>query len=289
MPNVEPFRHQTHPLRGLAYNLRRLVAPRSHISIALPAQHLRFSLPIGSIFARLLYKYGEYERGVSNWLIEHHRQLGEGLFVDVGANFGWYTCLMTALDGHRPILAFEPEPHNFELLQAQLALNGAKAVQALQKGLGAAPGHLQMYKYKEGNAGRHSLLPLHDGEQVQVEVVKLDQQLADLQLLDSPIALMKMDIEGYEIFALRGAKQALLRTRRLILEFSPQLMRQAQLEPDDLLDILAERGFTARIFDPDGGSSPRTAGFDELRALGRSDRQLDLLFESQNAPALRQG
>jgi FkbM family methyltransferase len=281
MTHIEPFVHQSHPMRGLAYNLRRLMAPQSHLSISLPAQNLRFALPVGSIFARLLYKYGEYERDVSNWLIAHRAELGAGLFIDVGANFGWYSCLMNALDKQRQILAFEPEQRNFELLKQQLALNGAQTVQAFNLGLGAEPGHLEMFKYKDGNSGRHSLLPLHDGERVRVDIVTLDQHLDALKLTQQPIALIKIDIEGYEMFALRGAQQALARTRRIILEFSPHLMRQAQLNPDELLDILAKHGFSAAVFDHQQANTPRTVSFDELRALGQSGQQFDLLLEAR--------
>lgn len=281
MSELEPFRRQVHPLRGLAYNLRRLVAPRSQLDIELPRQHLRFRLPVESIFARLLYKYGEYEPHVSNYLIAHARRLGEGLFIDVGANFGWYACLLSALDRERRVLAFEPEPGNYALLQAQLALNGAHGVEPLNLGLGAEAGRLLLHKYKAGNSGRHSLLPLHDGERVEVAIVTLDQQLAARGLAEHPIALVKMDIEGYELFALRGAEQALARTRRLILEFSPLLMRQAGLDPDALLELVQRHGFRARVFDAVADVvEPRPVGYDELRALGRQERQFDLLFEA---------
>jgi FkbM family methyltransferase len=209
--------------------------------------------------------------------------LGDGLFIDVGANFGWYSCLLNRLDSQRTILAFEPEPDNYRLLQQQLALNDARSVQALHLGLGAAPGQLTMHKYKQGNSGRHSLLPLHGGERVTVDIVTLDAQLATMELSTQPIALMKMDIEGYELFAMQGARQALTRTRHIVMEFSPQLMRQAQLNPDELLELLQHHGFAAQLFDDQMTAGPKPISYDELRALGREGRQFDLLLVSDRA------
>ena len=86
-----------------------------------------------------------------------------------------------------------------------------------------------------------------------------------------PTNLVKIDIEGYELPALRGALRTLEHCPLLIIEFSPHFMRKGGLEPQALLDLLAGQGYRAQRF-VDGQLTD--ISYDELATL---ERQLDLV------------
>lgn len=274
---MELFRRQSSAWRGAIYGLRRAGLLGKEIVTNFPAQNLRFALPVRSVFARHLYKYRTYEPAISNWLIDRVSEFDSGLLVDVGANFGWYSCLLARLCPDRTVLAYEPDPDNFSLLLAHLTLNELPRVQAFQLALGDESSVLKLHKYKASNSGRHSLLPINSGEVVDVPVSPLDDHLASLGLASEPIAFMKMDIEGYELFALRGANGALSRTRRLLVEYSPELMRQAGIDPHLMLRTLEMQGLIPMLT---FGDRRVEASFAGLRSFGG---QIDVLFGRTDA------
>lgn len=144
---------------------------------------------------------------------------GLGRFINVGANAGFYSLLADRLG--LEVLAFEPEPAAFRLLQRNLALNDARCL-AIPAALGS---HWQRCSFfGTGTAG--SLLQGLSGtpvwDQQRVTVVPFDQ--IGLPLTSpSPAMLWLLDCEGAEPRVLQGAQQTLQQTRPLlILEWQPQ-------------------------------------------------------------------
>ncbi|MCM5570374.1 FkbM family methyltransferase [Burkholderiaceae bacterium FT117] len=261
-------------LRSLAYALRRALAPDSPLVADVPALGLSFALPARSGLARHLYKYRSYEPHVGNWVLANFPFGGGGLFVDIGANFGWYACLFSLIAGERgKVVAFEPEPVNHGLLKANLSRNGCPNVIALQEGLAERPGVLSLRLYKPSNPGRHSMLGASGADAVEVPVTTLDERLRALALDERPIDLIKIDVEGYEPFVLRGGPLALSRCRNLVVEYSPDLMRQGGVDPASLVELLASTGMRASVLQ-EGGPVP----VDPVALLSMGG-QVDLLWQ----------
>jgi FkbM family methyltransferase len=261
-------------LRALAYAVRRVVTPSGSLVADVPVLGLSFGLPVRSGLARHLYKYRSYEPAIGNWALDRFEVGGGGLFIDVGANFGWYSCLFSRLAGGTGrVVAFEPEPDNFGLLAANLRRNACENVVALREGVAERPGELALHLYKASNPGRHSLLPAAGGETVTVPVVSLDERLQALGLADRAVDLIKIDIEGFELSALRGATAALSRCRNLVIEYSPDLMRAAGIDPQALLALLVSTGMHASTF---GDRGPVRIDPAELAAM---TGQVDLLWQ----------
>jgi len=260
--------------RALMYVLRRALTPHGFLRVNVDPPGFTFRLSVQSGLARHLYKYGTYEPVIGNWMLDRFPRDSGGLFVDIGANFGWYSCLFSRFAGAAGrVIAFEPEPRNFRLLQDSLSRNECRNVTALQEGVGADAGVMQLHLYKPSNPGRHSLLATSGGATVDVAIVSLDDRLAALGLAHEPIALMKIDVEGFEDSALRGARGALARCRCLVMEYSPDLMRAAGVNPAALIHLLAGTGLRPSLFEP-GGAQP--VALDVLRTL---NRQVELLWE----------
>jgi FkbM family methyltransferase len=138
------------------------------------------------------------------------RSLGPGaVAVDVGANIGATVLIMDAYAGKDGrVIAIEPGPQSFALLQRNLARNEVATVTALNCAVSSEPGRMT---FRENSAYGH-LAPGAEGPQVEVQT--LDQIVEDLGL--TRLDLLKIDTEGFEPQVLEGAKATLERLRPVI-------------------------------------------------------------------------
>jgi FkbM family methyltransferase len=151
-------------------------------------------------------------------------------FVDVGANVGSYS-LKIANDYKNKgvkIIAIEAHPENYKALCRNIELNGFKhVIKAVNKATSDRKDIVTMYErfYRNGNRVRSEFYSLcntflHEdnfihpnGKSLQVESDTLDSILAN-----NEVNVMKIDIEGAEVLALKGATDTLKQLRRIIVE-----------------------------------------------------------------------
>jgi FkbM family methyltransferase len=134
----------------------------------------------------------------------------------------------------KTVHAFEPNPPVFNLLKRNIEANGLTNVIAHQKALADTPGKM---KFVGSSAFGH--LNSVSGDGVAVEVDTIDRVVKSLGL--GHIAAMKIDIEGFEPFALGGARQTLRRKRPPVvyMEFNTWcLMRYGRVNPADFAEAL---------------------------------------------------
>jgi FkbM family methyltransferase len=141
------------------------------------------------------------------------RLIGEWLapgrvFVDVGANFGYYVCLARSRDC-QPV-AIEPLAQNLDMLYTNLEANGWADTEVVPVGLAASPGIATLY----GGGTAASLLPNWAGTS---EVFRRRIALSTLDIVvarrfEGQPLFVKIDVEGAELDVLRGASQLLART-----------------------------------------------------------------------------
>ncbi|MFA6432646.1 MAG: FkbM family methyltransferase [Candidatus Paceibacterota bacterium] len=172
--------------------------------------------------------------------------------VDIGANIGYYTVVAAGRVGSQgKVFAYEPESHNFSLLEKNIEANKFTWTTPIKAGLSDKPGKRILFVAEE-HTGIHSFADNRGaGSGVEVETDTLDHSL---ESYGSPkIDLIKMDIEGAEILALQGMKQTFARNPGLILfiELYPQAIERFGHRAIELLDILKESGFTLSIIDED--------------------------------------
>jgi FkbM family methyltransferase len=131
-------------------------------------------------------------------------------FVDVGANVGVYTAWASRCVGSRGrVLAFEPLPTTRECLEQVISLNALDNVQVAPKALGAEKGTIGLWVVPHASGLTSAVAPVDQSSarRVEVPMSTLDDELA-LPGGASP-ALVKIDVEGYEIAVLRGAMRTL--------------------------------------------------------------------------------
>lgn len=149
-----------------------------------------------------------------------------GTFVDVGANWGYFTLVAAHAVGESGrVVALEPDPRVHAELRANLRRNGIRNVAALAVAASDRAGEATLSGYAEAdrNRGVSSLVaaPAGDAPSFPVRTAPLDD-LLDEQSVDS-VDLVKIDVEGAEELVVRGMARGLAsgRYRRILVELHP--------------------------------------------------------------------
>lgn len=163
---------------------------------------------------RLLYWLlkGSYERFTRKLF---RRALEPGMRVlDLGANIGYYTLLAgRAVGSTGCVYAFECDPENVRFLRHNVKLNGlADVVSVVPKAATNHAGFMRFFS-DTGNSLRSSLVIEHrNAHATEVECTRVDDAIEP-----GPFDLVKVDVEGVEIDAIRGMEQTLSRAERLVM------------------------------------------------------------------------
>jgi len=169
-------------------------------------------------------------------------------FVDVGANWGYFTLLAAGCTGSAgQVVSFEPDPRLFSLLKANLQRNDLNHVVPLS--LAASDRrqtiHLAGYDEQGGNWGLSRVTNQAGPGTFEVDGCRIDDVLDDLSVED--VDLLKMDIEGAEDLALAGMTDGLDRGRyrAILLEVHPAHLAERGADASQVIRLLAEKGYRA--------------------------------------------
>ncbi|MEM1510251.1 MAG: FkbM family methyltransferase [Thermofilaceae archaeon] len=138
------------------------------------------------------------------------------VFVDVGANVGYYT-LLAARKGCK-VVAVEPVPQTLAVLRINLRLNRLEGlVTVVGKCAWSSRGHVKL-AIPQGKFFGLASTVLNRGKSatVDIECVDLDSVLCSY----SEVRLMKIDVEGAEYEVLKGADSALRKTDFIVVELT---------------------------------------------------------------------
>ena len=160
-----------------------------------------------------------------------------GVFVDIGANVGVMS--FNAADVVGPtgrVIGFEPNPRNVTVYRRGIAANGFGHVTLFPFALSERRHMLTVTSASNGKVtGEASPTQAADV----IQAVTLDEMLAHEPRVD----FIKIDIEGWELPALKGSRETMRRHRPLVLcEFNPLCLRtQGQIDARELADFIFER------------------------------------------------
>lgn len=204
--------------------------------------------------AKVMYVWGDaYECETA----QLHRWVGSGdVVVDVGAHYGSYALPLSRLVGDMGrVVAVEPALHARSVLTRNIRINSLRNVQVLPVAAGdeEACGTLHLH----GDRSRASLHRTLEGKTgaEQVKVVRLDHVISP----ERRVALIKLDVEGYEAKALEGAQGILSRDRPVVIfEYLPGMPTAAGLPALGAWDLLESHGYRMH----------RVTGAGEVRHVG---------------------
>jgi FkbM family methyltransferase len=220
---------------------------------------------LGNDNSLCLYVCGSFEPNEFAFL---DRVLRPGMvFVDVGANDGYYTLFAAHRVGRSGrVLSVEPSTRERANLERNIARNGLTNITVIPVALGATCGTAELRLAQSAHSG-HNTLGRFANDSVQAESV----EQVDVRTLDSltrdvaldRIDVMKIDVEGAEANVIAGARAVLAATRPLIvLEISDKALRGQGSDAQRLIAMLREMDYEIGVF------SPKTGAI-ELLAEGR--------------------
>ena len=164
--------------------------------------------------------------------------------IDAGAHVGVASSWFARRYPGALVLAFEPNPDTFALLQGNLRRNGLSRVLPFNAAVAPAAGVVPLWTVP-GDTWGDATLPLawHAGQPVR----RLETPAVTLSsLLAGPVDLLKLDIEGVETAVLAEAAPRLGRVRRLVLEFHGGSDNPAN-RIEEVLATLKRAGFRTRV------------------------------------------
>lgn len=198
--------------------------------------------------------------GIWEWGIEHAiLKLFEpgATVIEVGCNMGYHTlamCDRLGPDGR--LYGFEANPELFDLLRWSVDHNGFFPRASLYNNAATeVRGEVQFTFEPTAVGGGHvSSDGSNVGTLITVPGLPLDEVLRDLR----GVALLRMDVEGFEPFVIRGAKDIVDRSPdiRIVVEWSVPMMTSHGVDMQKFVEEMMSKGFKAWRIDGDSNFHP---------------------------------
>jgi FkbM family methyltransferase len=236
-------------------NLLRKALPERDIEIRLNEDAV-FAFPYGDgYWSKLLNRTFSYEDELD--LLFHASADVDYTFLDCGANYGYWSVLVSSKPyGAHKAIAVEPSGENFPKLANNAKINGNR-FEVMKCAIGATRGTARL------SGTKHEAFSIagsqDDGEEV--PVVALDNLLDDGKISSGGKFLIKLDVEGVEIEAIKGGV-------RLLKEDSVILCEEHGNDPNHTVSrfILDQTPLQLIVYDP---RSNRMETVTELSILDR--------------------
>lgn len=181
-----------------------------------------------------------------------------GVFFDIGANYGFYSYWMLSQHPDIRVYAFEPNPTTYQHLVRAKEMNRLDRLLPVPLGLSDEAGSHELHVSPEDSSystfGDHPLLP--KCESTAAACLPFDRWLEKegLTLPGSPCWVVKIDVEGYELRALKGMEKCLVARAfaGLVVEINPFTLEFCGTTPLEILRFMTDHGYVLAPDSPCG-------------------------------------
>ncbi|MEV0602297.1 FkbM family methyltransferase [Streptomyces sp. NPDC050315] len=253
-----------------------------------------FTTDTQDLIQRYVYLFGVWEPHLTGWL-ESRLKPGD-VFVDVGANIGYYSLLASHLVGDSgKVVAIEASPTFHKILAAQAATNHCDNLRAVNAAISDHEEILTFTLASSRNMGANSIVPY--GGEAESTFEAEARPLADVLTSDevARARVIKIDVEGAEGAVVRGMEPILNKLRpdaELAIEVTPQRMAELGFSADELLETFTSRGYNVYRLANDYAASSypaalRRGAMAPVRWRGPVTEESELVFSRVDAEELR--
>jgi FkbM family methyltransferase len=168
------------------------------------------------------------------------------LILDIGANIGLSVIYFKSICPNSKVIAFEPNPYTFDLLERNVFENRLEGVTLVNKAISTENGRKKLYIDSSENLNYSTSSFLQGAwdksertqESLEVECISLSG------LVNEYIDLTKIDVEGYEYQLLSNSKSALSYIDNLLIEYHP--VKKGTLKK--LVNLLRSAGYGIDVY-----------------------------------------
>ena len=166
--------------------------------------------------------------------------------VDVGANVGYYTLLLSQWVGPGgKVCAFEPDPFLFKILVKNINRHKLRNIEAFEAAVSNESGEATLFRSKDNLADNRICRVEENRAEFKVKSYSLDDFFSHRS--EKP-AFIKMDIQGAEPYALGGMRKLIADSKQLVLvsEFAPDWIQNGGTAPIEYLRQLKNNHLTIK-------------------------------------------
>jgi len=208
---------------------------RSHISILFLINRQTYFLKFyPSSYSRALWIEPNFRLDQENFYLEYLKK--EDVVIDIGANIGTITITSAIQIGNNgTVYSIEAHPKIFEYLKGNIKQNNLTNVHLFNYAVGNKVGNV--FFSNLSSDGQNKIIDNDQG--TKVSLIKVD----DLNIEESNINLLKIDVEGYEKFAFLGSDNILKKTSCVLFEAVPKHYKNYNYTFTDIYNILNSHNF----------------------------------------------
>ncbi|NOU92417.1 FkbM family methyltransferase [Paenibacillus sp. LMG 31456] len=158
--------------------------------------------------------------------------------VDVGANIGALTLTAAHKVGDSgKVISVEAHPRTFRFLKNNINLNNFKNIDCYNVAVGENEGYINFSDNISSDDENGVTL---DSKGIMIKVEKLDNILKNV---GSTITLLKIDVEGFELFVLKGSTKVLQNVKHIYLESWEDHFKKYGYSTPELIRFITSQGF----------------------------------------------
>lgn len=164
--------------------------------------------------------------------------------VDIGANNGYLTLMLSGLVGENGVvISFEPASAHYINLKRNIELNNFKNIIANNVAISDKVSETPLYYSGYRGATYTQYCSNPDDKFSLIKTTTIDKYLGDNKL---KVGVIKMDIDGYEVYALRGMRETIKNNDvKLLIEYSSPHIIKAGCRAKELWDTIRYLGLTS--------------------------------------------
>ncbi len=218
---------------------------------------LRIILPIFNLLYKHFYKayrplYNLYKRLTNRMLLSNIKNLIQpnSVILDIGANIGFYSLFFSKFISNKGlVIAFEPDETNFTHLQA--STKNIENIQIFKYAISDSTDEINLYLSNKMNVDHHTYDDGENRESIKVQSISIDDFLK-IYYPQLTVDFIKIDIQGFDYFALLGMKKTILKTDNLVIvgEYWPYGLQMAKIDPLKYYNALIDLGFLVSFIPP---------------------------------------